>query len=244
MQDIKKQNIKIEIKNMNLYYGDFHALKGINMEIPTNQVTAFIGPSGCGKSTCVNLISGVYIQDSGKIVFDNEHELYRQKIQERARMGVGRTFQSPKPFTNLTVRDSVLTIALLYNKTWKKAEEKTDEMLEFLDLASYAQILSGKLPIEKRKWLDMARVMVTDPKLLMLDEPSMGLAPILVGQIFAIIWELHQSGTTILLVEQNAEMALQVADRAYVLESGKIALSGTGRELAESDSIKKAYLGG
>ena len=156
-------NKLLQIQDLDKSFAGVHAINHLSFDVYEGEILALIGPNGCGKSTCVNLISGVYIQDSGKIVFDNEHELYRQKIQERARMGVGRTFQSPKPFTNLTVRDSVLTIALLYNKTWKKAEEKTDEMLEFLDLASYAQILSGKLPIEKRKWLDMARVMVTDP---------------------------------------------------------------------------------
>ena len=236
-------NKLLQIQGLDKSFAGVHAINHLSFDVYEGEILALIGPNGCGKSTCVNLISGVYIQDSGKIVFDNEHELYRQKIQERARMGVGRTFQSPKPFTNLTVRDSVLTIALLYNKTWKKAEEKTDEMLEFLDLASYAQILSGKLPIEKRKWLDMARVMVTDPKLLMLDEPSMGLSPIFVNEIFDIIKEVSESGTTVLLVEQNAKKALSIADRAYVLETGRITLEGKASDLLHDESVQKAYLG-
>ena len=145
-------------------------------------------------------------------------------------------------FQQMTVLENLEMGAYLHKKPTR--EELKDIFTRFPRLQERRDQVAGTLSGGEQQMLAMGRALISHPKLLMLDEPSMGLAPILVGQIFAIIRELHQSGTTILLVEQNAEMALQVADRAYVLESGKIALSGTGHELAESDSIKKAYLGG
>ena len=237
-------NKLLQIQDLDKSFAGVHAINHLSFDIYEGEILALIGPNGCGKSTCVNLISGVYIQDSGKIVFDNEHELYRQKIQERARMGVGRTFQSPKPFTNLTVRDSVLTIALLYNKTWKKAEEKTDEMLEFLDLASYAQILSGKLPIEKRKWLDMARVMVTDPKLLMLDECLAGLTPSELDNSLSIVKRINQRGITILFIEHVISAVMQLCDRIVVMNEGHLLTEGDPKTVMANPDVIRAYLGG
>lgn len=237
-------NKLLQIQDLDKSFAGVHAINHLSFDVYEGEILALIGPNGCGKSTCVNLISGVYIQDSGKIVFDNEHELYRQKIQERARMGVGRTFQSPKPFTNLTVRDSVLTIALLYNKTWKKAEEKTDEMLEFLDLASYAQILSGKLPIEKRKWLDMARVMVTDPKLLMLDECLAGLTPSEMDNSLSIVKRINQRGITILFIEHVISAVMQLCDRIVVMNEGHLLTEGDPKTVMANPDVIRAYLGG
>ena len=236
-------NKLLQIQDLDKSFAGVHAINHLSFDVYEGEILALIGPNGCGKSTCVNLISGVYIQDSGKIVFDNEHELYRQKIQERARMGVGRTFQSPKPFTNLTVRDSVLTIALLYNKTWKKAEEKTDEMLEFLDLASYAQILSGKLPIEKRKWLDMARVMVTDPKLLM-DECLAGLTPSEMDNSLSIVKRINQRGITILFIEHVISAVMQLCDRIVVMNEGHLLTEGDPKTVMANPDVIRAYLGG
>ena len=234
----------LQIQDLDKSFAGVHAIDRLSFNIFEGEILALIGPNGCGKSTCVNLISGVYIQDSGKIIFDNQCELYKQTIQERAKMGLGRTFQSPKPFTNLTVRDSVLTIALLYNKTWKEAERKTDEMLEFLDLASSASVPSGKLPIEKRKWLDMARVMVTEPKLLMLDESLAGLTPSEMDNSLSIVKRINERGITILFIEHVISAVMQLCDRIVVMNEGHLLTEGEPKNVMANPDVIRAYLGG
>lgn len=234
----------LQIQDLDKSFAGVHAIDLLSFNIFEGEILALIGPNGCGKSTCVNLISGVYIQDSGKIIFDNQCELYKQTIQERAKMGLGRTFQSPKPFTNLTVRDSVLTIALLYNKTWKEAERKTDEMLEFLDLASSASVPSGKLPIEKRKWLDMARVMVTEPKLLMLDECLAGLTPSEMDNSLSIVKRINERGITILFIEHVISAVMQLCDRIVVMNEGHLLTEGEPKNVMANPDVIRAYLGG
>ncbi|MCI9001333.1 MAG: ABC transporter ATP-binding protein [Oscillibacter sp.] len=234
----------LQIQDLDKSFAGVHAIDRLSFNIFEGEILALIGPNGCGKSTCVNLISGVYIQDSGKIIFDNQCELYKQTIQERAKMGLGRTFQSPKPFTNLTVRDSVLTIALLYNKTWKEAERKTDEMLEFLDLASSASVPSGKLPIEKRKWLDMARVMVTEPKLLMLDECLAGLTPSEMDNSLSIVKRINERGITILFIEHVISAVMQLCDRIVVMNEGHLLTEGEPKNVMANPDVIRAYLGG
>lgn len=237
-------NKLLQIQDLDKSFAGVHAINHLSFDIYEGEILALIGPNGCGKSTCVNLISGVYIQDSGKIIFDNQCELYKQKIQERAKMGLGRTFQSPKPFTNLTVRDSVLTIALLYNSTWKEARRKTDEILEFLDLAPSANILSGKLPIEKRKWLDMARVMVTEPKLLMLDECLAGLTPSEMDNSLSIVKRINQRGITILFIEHVISAVMQLCDRIVVMNEGHLLTEGDPKSVMANPDVIRAYLGG
>ena len=237
-------NKLLEIQDLDKSFAGVHAINHLNFDVYEGEILALIGPNGCGKSTCVNLISGVYIQDSGKIIFDGKHELYKQKIQDRAKMGVGRTFQSPKPFTNLSVRDSVLTIALLYNKTRKEAEEKTDEILEFLDLASSAMLLSGKLPIEKRKWLDMARVIATSPKLLMLDECLAGLTPSEMDNSLSIVKRINQRGITILFIEHVISAVMQLCDRIVVMNEGHLLTDGDPKTVMANPDVIHAYLGG
>ena len=208
----------LKVKDINVYYGKIHALKNVSFEVRPGEVVALIGANGAGKSTTLKTVSGMMHSRTGS-------------IEEGRRI-----------FQQMTVLENLEMGAYLHKKPTR--EELKDIFTRFPRLQERRDQVAGTLSGGEQQMLAMGRALISHPKLLMLDEPSMGLAPILVGQIFAIIRELHQSGTTILLVEQNAEMALQVADRAYVLESGKIALSGTGRELAESDSIKKAYLGG
>ena len=237
-------NKLLQIQDLDKSFVGVHAIDHLSFDVYEGEILALIGPNGCGKSTCVNLISGVYVQDSGKIIFDNKVELHKQKIQERTKMGIGRTFQSPKPFTNLTVRDSVLTIALMYNKTWKEAEEKTDEMLEFLDLASSADILSGKLPIEKRKWLDMARVMVTEPKLLMLDECLAGLTPSEMDNSLKIVKRINQRGITILFIEHVISAVMQLCTRIVVMNEGHLLTEGDPKTVMANPDVIRAYLGG
>ena len=216
----------LKVKDINVYYGKIHALKNVSFEVRPGEVVALIGANGAGKSTTLKTVSGMMHSRTGSIEFLGE-DITHTPSHNLVYKGLAHVPEGRRIFQQMTVLENLEMGAYLHKKPTR--EELKDIFTRFPRLQ------------ERRA---MGRALISHPKLLMLDEPSMGLAPILVGQIFAIIRELHQSGTTILLVEQNAEMALQVADRAYVLESGKIALSGTGHELAESDSIKKAYLGG
>lgn len=232
----------LKVDDINVYYGSIHAIKGISFEVEEGEVVTLIGANGAGKSTTLNTISGLLRSKTGSIEFMGQSlaKVPSHKIVER---GLALVPEGRRIFLQMTVQEN-LEMGAFTQKGGETQQDLEKIYALFPRLKERLKQMAGTLSGGEQQMLAMGRALMSRPKLLMLDEPSMGLAPILVGQIFAIIRELHQSGTTILLVEQNAEMALQVADRAYVLESGKIALSGTGRELAESDSIKKAYLGG
>lgn len=234
----------LQIEDLDKSFVGIHAINHLSFDIYEGEILALIGPNGSGKSTCVNLISGVYEQDTGSILFDGKHRLRKQKIQERAKLGIGRTFQSPKPFSNITVRDSILTIAFLYNKTRKEAEEKTDELLEFLDLADMANVLSGKLPIEKRKWLDMARVLATEPKLLMLDECLAGLTPSEMENSLELVRKINNRGITILFIEHVISAVMSLSHRIVVLNEGKLLTEGDPDSVIKNPEVIRAYLGG
>lgn len=232
----------LKVDDINVYYGSIHAIKGISFEVEEGEVVTLIGANGAGKSTTLNTISGLLRSKTGSIEFMGQSlaKVPSHKIVER---GLALVPEGRRIFLQMTVQEN-LEMGAFTQKGGETQQDLEKIYALFPRLKERLKQMAGTLSGGEQQMLAMGRALMSRPKLLMLDEPSMGLAPILVGQIFAIIRELHQSGTTILLVEQNAEMALQVADRAYVLESGKIALSGTGHELAESDSIKKAYLGG
>ena len=232
----------LEVRNLQVNYGPIQAVKGIDLDVEKGTLVALLGANGAGKTTTLRAITGM-VKAYGSVHL-GETEILGQRGYKTARMGVNMSPEGRLIFAGLTVEENLKAGAYCI-KSAKQYQKNMDWVQElFPILRERRRQQAGTLSGGEQQMLAMGRALMSNPKLLMLDEPSMGLAPILVGQIFAIIRELHQSGTTILLVEQNAEMALQVADRAYVLESGKIALSGTGRELAESDSIKKAYLGG
>ena len=232
----------LKVEDINVYYGSIHAIKGISFQVEEGEVVTLIGANGAGKSTTLNTISGLLRSKTGSITF-LDHDLGRTPPHKIVAQGLALVPEGRRIFLQMSVQENLEMGAFTQKGGDIKADLEKVYAL-FPRLKERLKQTAGTLSGGEQQMLAMGRALMSHPKLLMLDEPSMGLAPILVGQIFAIIRELHQSGTTILLVEQNAEMALQVADRAYVLESGKIALSGTGRELAESDSIKKAYLGG
>lgn len=233
----------LEVKDLQVYYGVIQALKGISFEVNQGEIIALIGANGAGKTTTLQTITGMIPSKGGSIIYDGQ-DITRMPGYKLVPMGIAHVPEGRRVFAEMSVLQNLKLGA--YTRSNKNEIEETIKMVyeRFPRLEERKNQMAGTLSGGEQQMLAMGRALISHPKLLMLDEPSMGLAPILVGQIFAIIRELHQSGTTILLVEQNAEMALQVADRAYVLESGKIALSGTGHELAESDSIKKAYLGG
>ena len=231
----------LKVNDINVYYGNIHALKGISLEVHEDEIVALIGANGAGKSTTLKTISGLMHSKTGSITLMNE-DITHAEAHKLVSKGLAHVPEGRRIFLHMTVLENLEMGA--YTQPGYVKEGIADVFERFPRLKHRKNQIAGTLSGGEQQMLAMGRALMSKPKLLMLDEPSMGLAPIFVQQIFDIIKELHEAGTTILLVEQNAEMALQIADRAYVLESGRITLSGTGKELAQSDSIKKAYLGG
>ncbi len=231
----------LNVEHINVYYGQIHAIKDVSFEVNEGEIVSLIGSNGAGKSTALKTVSGLLRSHTGSITFLGQDiskvEAYRLVAQGLAHVPEGRRI-----FLQMTVEENLQMGGYTAGK--EIDARIADVYQRFPRLKERRNQIGGTLSGGEQQMLAMGRALISAPRLLMLDEPSMGLAPILVEQIFDIIRELHEAGTTILLVEQNAEMALKVADRAYVLESGRIALSGTGAELAQSDAIKKAYLGG
>ncbi len=231
----------LTVENIDVFYGAIHAIKGISFDVNEGEIVALIGANGAGKSTTLKTISGIMHPRNGKITFLGEDITHTDGYKLPAK-GLAQVPEGRRIFLQMTVMENLEMGAYIQKKV--PPEDFDNVFAHFPRLKERRSQIAGTLSGGEQQMLAMGRALMSHPKLLMLDEPSMGLAPILVEEIFNIIREFHAAGTTILLVEQNAEMALQVADRAYVLESGTIALSGTGKELAESDEIKKAYLGG
>ena len=231
----------LNIDNINVYYGQIHALKDVSLEVKEGEIVALIGANGAGKSTTLRAISGLLRSRTGSISLMGD-DISKTEACKLVSKGLAHVPEGRRIFLQMTVLENLEMGA--YTKPDNVKAGIQDVFERFPRLKHRKDQIAGTLSGGEQQILAMGRALMSKPKLLMLDEPSMGLAPILVQQIFDIIKELHKSGTTILLVEQNAEMALDIADRAYVLESGRIKLSGTGHELAQSDEIKKAYLGG
>ena len=232
----------LKVENMNVYYGAIHAIKGISFHVDQGEVVTLIGANGAGKSTTLQTVSGLLRSRTGSIQFcgENISNVPSHKIVEK---GLAQVPEGRRIFLQMSVEENLVMGAYTQSAAGVDADlEKV--YAQFPRLKERRRQIAGTLSGGEQQMLAIGRALMSHPRLLMLDEPSMGLAPILVEQIFDIIRQLHKEGTTILLVEQNAQMALSVADRAYVMETGKITLSGTGAELAASDEVKKAYLGG
>ena len=232
----------LKVDNINVYYGAIHAIKGISFHVNQGEVVTLIGANGAGKSTTLQTISGLLRSRTGSIEFcgENISNTPSHKIVEK---GLAQVPEGRRIFLQMSVQENLEMGA--YTQPGAGIDADLERVFQqFPRLKERRRQIAGTLSGGEQQMLAMGRALMSHPKLLMLDEPSMGLAPILVEQIFEIIRQLHKDGTTILLVEQNAQMALSVADRAYVMETGKITLSGTGAELAASDQVKKAYLGG
>ncbi|MEE0968668.1 MAG: ABC transporter ATP-binding protein, partial [Clostridia bacterium] len=229
----------LNIENLNVYYGKIHALKDINFSVNEHEIVALIGANGAGKSTTLKTISAMLRPSTGSITFMGE-DISHTESHKLITKGLAHVPEGRRVFLQMSVEENLEMGAYKNPKYVKEGIE--DVYKRFPRLKHRRSQIAGTLSGGEQQMLAMGRALMSQPKLLMLDEPSMGLAPILVDQIFDIIKELHEQGTTILLVEQNAGKALEIADRAYVLESGRIVLSGTGEELANSEEIKKAYL--
>ena len=231
----------LKIDDIHVYYGAIHAIKGVSFEVKEGEIVALIGANGAGKSTILKTVSGLMHPRSGKIEFMGQ-DISHVDSYKLLRHGLAHVPEGRRIFLQMSVQENLEMGAFIRKEVNKDDLDKVFEY--FPRLKERRKQVAGTLSGGEQQMLAMSRALMSHPKLMMLDEPSMGLAPILVDQIFDIIKQLHKDGTTILLVEQNASKALQIADRAYVLETGNVTLSGTGIELAQSDEVKKAYLGG
>ena len=232
----------LNVENLNVYYGAIHAVKDISFHVDEGEIVTLIGANGAGKTTTLQTVSGLLHARTGSITFDG-HNLAGIPAHKLVSRGLAQVPEGRRIFQQMSVEDNLEMGAFV------RPNSEVDDSIamvyeQFPRLKERRKQVAGTLSGGEQQMLAMGRALMSNPKLLMLDEPSMGLAPILVEQIFEIIQNLHKAGTTILLVEQNAQMALSVADRGYVLETGRIVNTGRGVDLLEDESVKKAYLGG
>ncbi|WP_204832527.1 ATP-binding cassette domain-containing protein [Oscillibacter valericigenes] len=232
----------LKVSDINVYYGAIHAIKGVSFEVNPGEIVTLIGANGAGKSTTLQTISGLLHSRTGSIEFLGE-SLMGIPAHKIVAKGLAQVPEGRRIFLQMTVEENLQMGA--YTRSGAGIDQDLEKVYTYFPrLMERRRQIAGTLSGGEQQMLAMGRALMSRPKLLMLDEPSMGLAPILVEQIFEIIRTLHKAGTTILLVEQNAQAALSIADRGYVLETGRIVTSGTGQELLASPEIKRAYLGG
>ena len=227
----------LKINDMNVYYGAIHALKGISLEINEGEIVTLIGANGAGKSTTLRTISGLLKPKTGTIEFEGKN-IAGMPAQNIVKAGISQVPEGRRVFAEMTVMEN-LELGAFIGKD--RAGVAKDLKMVFEERVNQQ---AGTLSGGEQQMLAMGRALMSRPRLLLLDEPSMGLAPLLIREIFSIIQDINKAGTTVLLVEQNANMALSIANRAYVLETGRITLSGDAKELAASEEVRKAYLGG
>ena len=232
----------LKIEDLHVSYGGIQALRGIDLEVPDGKIVTLIGANGAGKSTTLRTISGLVKAESGSITYDGE-ELIGQPIYKILERGIAMVPEGRRILTNLTVLENLKIGA--YLRKDKAGIERDIEWVYslFPRLKERSWQLGGTLSGGEQQMLAVGRALMSRPKLMMMDEPSLGLAPLVVRDIFEIIKEINRQGVTVLLIEQNANMALKTADHGYVLETGRITLSGTGHELLTNEAVKKAYLG-
>lgn len=233
----------LELKDINVYYGAIHALKGISLNVEEGQVVSLIGANGAGKTTTLRTISGLLRSKTGSISFRGK-ELRHESAESIVRLGISHCPEGRRVFADMSVKEN-LEMGAFTRKDKKEISQTMDMIYDhFPRLKERMNQMAGTLSGGEQQMLAMGRALMSKPKLLLLDEPSMGLAPILVKEIFNMVQEIHGMGTTVLLVEQNARMALAISDYAYVLETGHISLEGEAKSLAESEEVRKVYLGG
>ena len=233
----------LSVKDIDVYYGNIHALKGLSLEVNEGEIVTLIGANGAGKSTLLKTLSGLLKPKSGSIHYLNS-SIVGKPAQSIVKSGISHVPEGRRVFANMTVEENLELGAFTRKDKIGIAEDLSKIYETFPRLLERRKQLSGTLSGGEQQMLAMGRAIMAKPKLLLLDEPSMGLAPLMVQTIFQVIDDINKEGTTILLVEQNANMALSVASRAYVIETGRVTLSGTAKELQASEEIKMAYLGG
>ncbi len=233
----------LKVDNLQVYYGAIHALQGISFNLEKGEIVALIGANGAGKSTALNTISGILRPREGSVAFEGQ-EIQEMPAQDIVRKSIIQVPEGRKIFSRMTVTENLEMGAYTQTDRAAIAHDMDSVFERFPRLRERRNQLGGTLSGGEQQMLAIGRGLMAHPTLLLLDEPSMGLSPILVEQIFDIIQDINEQGTSILLVEQNAQMALAIADRAYVLETGKIVLQGKGDDLLKDDSVIEAYLGG
>jgi len=233
----------LEVNDIHVYYGAIHALKGVSLSVKEGQIVALIGANGAGKSTTLRTISGLLRPKGGDITFEGE-SITKKNVQSIVRSGISQVPEGRRIFAPLTVLENLELGAFTRKDKDGVAHDMELVFKRFPRLAERKKQLAGTLSGGEQQMLAMGRALMSRPRLLLLDEPSMGLSPLFVKEIFDIIQHINEQGTTILLVEQNAHMAMSIADYAYVLETGKITLEGPGQELMQSEAVRAAYLGG
>ncbi|TVY11698.1 ABC transporter ATP-binding protein [Paenibacillus cremeus] len=233
----------LKVDNIDVYYGNIQALKGVSLDVEQGEIVTLIGANGAGKSTLLKALSGLLKPKNGDIHYLGG-SISGKPAQEIVKAGISHIPEGRRVFANMSVEENLELGAYLRNDKQGIREDIDKVYALFPRLLERRKQLSGTLSGGEQQMLAMGRALMARPKLLLLDEPSMGLAPLLVKTIFEIIVEINRTGTTILLVEQNANMALSIAHRAYVIETGKVVISGTAAELQASDQVKQAYLGG
>lgn len=233
----------LEVNDLHVYYGAIHALKGINFHLDKGEIVALIGANGAGKSTTLNSICGILRPRTGSVKFEGA-DITRTAPQDIVRLGVIQVPEGRKIFATLTVMENLEIGAFTQTDKGKINKNLDSVWKRFPRLSERRSQLGGTLSGGEQQMLALARAMMSGPKLLLMDEPSMGLSPIMVETIFDIIRDINDQGTSVLLVEQNAQMALSIADRAYVLETGSVSLEGTGQDLLHDPMVMEAYLGG
>ncbi len=233
----------LEIKDLQVYYGVIRALKGISLTVNEGEIVALIGANGAGKTTTLHTITGLIPAYSGSIMYE-EHDLTKEAAHNIVAMGMAHVPEGRRVFQELTVYKNLILGAYTRTDGKQAIEESLQNVYRhFPRLEERKNQIAGTLSGGEQQMLAMGRALMSDPKIILMDEPSMGLSPLLVNEIFGIIKEVSDEGVTVLLVEQNAKKALSVADRAYVLETGEIRMSGDAQELLNDNGIKKAYLG-
>ena len=232
----------LRVKDLNVYYDAIHALKNVSFEVNEGEIVTLIGANGAGKTTTLHTISGLLRGKSGKIEFMNE-EIQQKPAHEILKMGLAQVPEGRRVFTHMTVLENLEMGAFARKDRTTVADDLDRVFQSFPRLKERRRQIAGTLSGGEQQMLARGRAMMSSPRMIMLDEPSMGLSPILVEEIFSIIREIHQNGTTVLLVEQNAQMALSIADRAYVLETGKVVLQGDAHEMLDNQDVRRAYLG-
>lgn len=233
----------LKIDNIDVYYGAIHALKGISLTVNKGEIVTLIGANGAGKSTALRTISSLLKPKNGKISFEGQ-EITGVKAHEIVKLGISQVPEGRRIFTEMTVMENLDMGAFTRKDKDGIKEDLAQVFKRFPRLEERRDQLAGTLSGGEQQMLAMGRALMSRPNLLLLDEPSMGLAPLLIKEIFHIIEDINKTGTTVLLVEQNANMALSIANRAYVLETGRITLAGDAKKLAASEDVRKAYLGG
>lgn len=230
----------LKIEDMHVYYGAIHAIKGVSFEVGEGEIVALIGANGAGKSTILKTVSGLMHPRSGSITFCGQ-DISHTEAYKLLRTGLAHVPEGRRIFLQMTVQEN-LEMGAYVNKEVSQAD--LDMVFDYFPrLKERRKQIAGTLSGGEQQMLAMGRALMSKPKIVLMDEPSMGLSPLFVSEVFKIIEEIRASGTTVLLVEQNAKKALEIADRAYVLETGRIVLSGDAKDLMNDDSVKKAYLG-